>query len=143
MKGISLKAIVVAVVAALSLDVIFGIALIVILGGPSFGPEWSDEQFNAALDVLTASQAFLVWSALLGTLSTLVGGYIAARFSESLPYMNAFVFGMLGLILGMLTADGLPLWFNVVGFVSVVPAALLGGHLAKRGNTYMAGGPRG
>jgi len=38
-----------------------------------------------------------------------------------------------GLVVGALwiLVDGLPFWFNLPAFIFVLPAALLGGHLAR------------
>ena len=70
---------------------------------------------------------------MLGSLSTVAGGYVSARIAKRLPYMNSAAVGVVGLVLGAFLADGtLPLWFNLLGFASVLPMALVGGHLAKR-----------
>ena len=69
---------------------------------------------------------------MLGTLTTIVGGYVCAKVANRLPYMNAAALGVVGLVVGVLLADGdSPLWFNVLGLLVVLPSALLGGHFAK------------
>lgn len=86
---------------------------------------------------MTLSTNFLLGSIILGTLSTMVGGYLAARIAKKEPYWNAGAIGVLGIVLGLLLAKDYPLWFNVVGFLLALPAALLGGHLARsRINKY-------
>jgi hypothetical protein len=60
-----------------------------------------------------------------------LGGFVAAKIGKLAPYKNAVVIGILGIIIGILVRDaGPPDWFDMVGFVSVVPAALLGGYFA-------------
>lgn len=132
MRGISLKAIAIALIATFALDIVSGIALTAILGGESLAPEMTEQQTADAIVALTTTRAFLTWSFVLGTLSTVVGGYIAVRIAKTVPYLNALAFGVLGIVFGALMAEGLPLWFNVLGFALVLPAALLGGHIAKR-----------
>jgi hypothetical protein len=60
-----------------------------------------------------------------------VGGYIAARVARKEIYLNSGIIGILGIVLGVMLAARYPIWFNVSGFLTVVPAALAGGHLAK------------
>ena len=119
MQGLSIKGIAVATIIVLLADVIAAIALTVALG---------NGQPTAAL---AASTSFLLGSAVFGTLSTVLGGYVAARIAKTRYYANAGVIAGLGILIGVLTAKEYPFWFNVVGFILVLPAALLGGHLAK------------
>lgn len=132
MSAISFKAVALAVVAMMGLDILSGIALSTILAGPEFDREMTDEQARAAFAALVLTRPFLIGSAVLGTLTTVIGGYLAARLAGTLPYMNAFAFGVVGIVLGAVMSKGLPLWYNVLGFTIVLPAALLGGHIAKR-----------
>jgi len=120
MRGISIKGIVIAIAAVLVVDIVAGIALTIAL---------SKGQPEAALVVSTP---FLLGSLIFGTLSTVLGGYIAARVAKAHHYINSAILGGLGLLVGLLAAGEYPLWFNAAGFFSVLPAALLGGQLAKR-----------
>lgn len=132
MHGISIKAVVIAVLVMVILDTATGMALVAILGGDSFASGMSEQQMTDAMLEVTGSSAYLGWGLVLGTLTTVIGGFIAASVAKSVPYLNAFVFGLIGILIGALTAGGLPLWLNVVAFASTLPAALLGGHIAKR-----------
>jgi hypothetical protein len=82
---------------------------------------------------LTTTGGFQAWGLILGTLTTAVGGYVAARLAKSVPYWNALVFGIVGIIVGILMAGDLPLWYTVLGFGLTLPAALLGAYICKRG----------
>ena len=132
MRGISFKAVAVAFLATLGLDICSGIVLTLLLGAESFAPELTEQQMNDAVVALSTTRGFLIASLVFGTLTTVVGGYIAARMAQFVPYLNAFVFGLVGIIFGALMAKGSPLWFNLLGFAFILPAALLGGHIAKR-----------
>ena len=68
---------------------------------------------------------------IFSTASTVLGGYLAARLARAVPYFNALAFGVLGLVLSVLTVPDVPTWFKVLGFGLTLPAALLGGHIAK------------
>jgi hypothetical protein len=131
MNGISPKAVLIATVATLGLDIIGGIMLTAVLGGEFFRPDMSQQQIEAAARALAASKPFLLSSFVLGTLTTVLGGYLAARMAEVVPYWNALAFGVVGLVVSAFTARGLPLWFIVPAFLISLPAAVLGGHIAK------------
>lgn len=115
--GLSIKAIFVAMVLGFLLDIFSGLTLGVLLGGAS--------------REITSSTEFLIGSLILGTLSTSVSGYVAARMAKIVPYLNSAAIGVIGIVLGIFFAGNNPLWFDILGFASAIPAALLGGHLAK------------
>lgn len=100
-------------------------------GGPGFDSGLSDEQIRAAYQVLLQDVRYLTLGLILGTASTVLGGYLAARLARTMPYWNALAFGVLGLLISSIGAGDLPTWFKVIGLLMTLPAAVLGGHLAK------------
>jgi hypothetical protein len=128
MKSIGLKAIAIAVLATLTLDILLSVSMVSLVLGPdvAFDADASD------IDALMSNRTFLLWSLVLGTFSTVVGGFIAARFAAGLPYYHALVFGIVGLVFNLLTSDGLPVWYKMTGYLVLIPAALTGAYLAKR-----------
>lgn len=131
MPNISIKAVILASLAVFGVDIVSQMTLINMFGGPVFGSGLSDEQLRAAMLVLFQDTRYLTLVLVFGTASTVLGGYLAARLAPSVPYYNALAFGVLGLVVSMLTSGDLPLWFKIVGFAVTLPAALLGGHIAK------------
>ena len=131
MKRISFKGIILALLLTLALDTIAGVTMFVSMGGSFLRRGMNQQQMSDAIATVTLSTDFLLGSILFGTLATIVGGYVAARIAKKEPYLNAGMIGALGFVLGVLTANYNPLWFNVVGLGLVLPAALLGGHLAR------------
>ena len=131
MSRVSFKGIILAALLVLVLDTIAGIVMFVSMGGSFLRRGMTEQQMSDAIAALTLSTNFLLGSVILGTLATIVGGYIAARIAKKEAYLNAGIIGVLGIVLGILLANNYPLWFNVLGFVLVFPAALLGGHLAR------------
>lgn len=125
MNNLSIKGILLGLLVTIVIDIIGGIAAI-----PLFASSMSEE----ALKALNEDTGALIWSLLIGTVSTIIGGFIAARFGKLAPYKNSAVVGVIGLIAGVLLEGGAPLWFNIIGFASVIPAALLGGYLVARKN---------
>lgn len=132
MNRISLKALVLGFLLVLVLDAAVGIGLLALHSGDIFVEGQSDEQVADALDALTKSASFLLFSFFLGTLTTVLGGYVAARIAKRYPYFNGLALGVLGAVCGLAFWPEYPLWFNLAALASVVPASLLGAHLAVR-----------
>ncbi len=77
---------------------------------------------------------FLILRTLVGIIALIAGGYITAKIAKASYYLNAGVVGLLSVLITMLAYNGgYPLWFNIIGFLFLIPAALLGGHLVKKG----------
>jgi hypothetical protein len=118
MNKLSIRGIILGVVLVLFLDFIFGVLLF--------------DLFRPNIETLNQDTYFLVGSLIAGTISTILGGYVAARIARTEPYWNAGAIGVFGIISGVFLAKGFPLWFNVPGFLTALPAALLGGYIATK-----------
>jgi hypothetical protein len=129
MRTISIKGLVIAVLVTVLLDLV--IVLGTILAARPSGN--TPEELEAAILPIGNSTIFLVVNLVLGTLTTVVGGYIAARYGKESPIRNALAFGVIGVLVGwLLTDEGAPAWFNIPAFASILPASLLGGLIADR-----------
>lgn len=73
-------------------------------------------------------------SLIIGLLCTTVGGYVAGKIAKRYEVLNSLAVGVLGLVIGVLFAFSLPLWYNLLGFILVIPSAYLGGVIAKHQN---------
>jgi hypothetical protein len=127
------KAISIAMLLSLALDVVGGMLLLALLG-EGLDPNLPPEQLNAAIQLVLQDTRFLLASLAYGTATTVFGGYVAARLARAYPYFNALAVGVLGIVLGLLLTSGAPWWFDALGYLITLPAALLGGHLAPRRN---------
>ena len=121
MNKLSIKGIILGALAVFVIDVISGIAMI-----PIFAESMSEE----SLMLLQTETGPLLYSLFLGTISTIIGGYIAARYAKEALYLNAGIIGLFGIVIGLLINSEFPLWFNIIGYTTVVPAALIGGYFA-------------
>lgn len=130
MKGIDIRAILLATLAVFGIDFVSGTVLFAVFGGEA--ASGSEEQVRSVAAALTTNPGYLRTALVLGTASTIVGGYLVARIARQIPYFNALAYGALGSLLSTLTTSELPLWFRVVGIGLTIPAALLGAYFAKR-----------
>ncbi|HEY0681307.1 MAG TPA: hypothetical protein VGD45_03155 [Steroidobacter sp.] len=131
MPGISIRAVILASLAVLGVDIVSSLLLTQMFGGPGFGSGLSEDEIRRAYQVLLQDVRYLSFGLILGTASTVLGGYLAARLARSVPYYNALAFGVLGLLISAIGAGDVPTWFKLVGLVLTLPAALIGGHIAK------------
>lgn len=131
MHNISIRAVILATLAVFGVDFVTSSVLIGLFGGPGLGSGMSDDQLRRALQVLFQDARYMTLALIFGTASTVLGGYLAARLARAVPYFNALAFGVVGLVLSLFTAGDLPTWSKIVGFGLTLPAALLGGHIAK------------
>jgi hypothetical protein len=131
MQGISIKAVILGTVAMFALDILVGSVLLRVFG-EGLTPEMTEQEMDAVFAGLIENGAYLFWGVVLGTLTTVVGGYIAARTARSLPYKNAFAFGVVGIVICSFMMGDLPFWYNALAIVTALPAALLGAYIAKR-----------
>lgn len=131
MHNINIRAVIMASLAVFGVDIVSSFILIYLFGGPTFGSGMSEEEIRSALQVLFQDVRYLALALISGTASTVLGGYLAARLARAVPYFNALAFGVLGLTVSMLLGGDFPTWFKVMAFGITLPAALLGGHIAK------------
>lgn len=131
MHAISIKAVLLATLAVIGVNLLSGMVLIGVYA-PDLSSNMTDEQLRRTLEALMRNREYILLSLVFGTASTVLGGYLAARLARTVPYFNALAFGMLSVALGLLTADHLPTWYRIVAIVITIPAALVGGQIAKR-----------
>lgn len=129
-SSLDIRAILLATLAVFGIDFVSGIALFAVFGDSV--ASGSDEQVRRAAAALARDPGYLRAALILGTASTVVGGFLVARIARRIPYFNALAYGLLGMALSMLTTGELPAWFRVVGIGVTVPAALLGAYLGRR-----------
>jgi hypothetical protein len=125
------KAIVIAMLLSLALDVVASIVLVAGFGA-KLDAGMTQEQVQAAVLAVTQTTGFLMASLVVGTATTVFGGYVAARVAHGYPYFNALAVGVVGIVLGLLLADDAPLWFSAAAYLLSLPSALWGGHLARQ-----------
>jgi len=131
MGALSVRAVLVSILVVLALDVVAALAMLPLFGRYVFDKGMTLQQLSEATTAATKSFGYLSANVVVGTIITVLGGFLAARLAQKGPYINAGLVGLFGFLLGMAVAKSYPFWFNLAGFVTVIPAALLGGHLGR------------
>jgi hypothetical protein len=129
---INAKAVALGFLLTIGLDTLLGIALLLMHSDEVTVTGRSAEQVSQDLAAVTNSPSFLLFNIVFGSLTTMAGGFVAARLAKRYPYFNGFAVGVLGLAFGLLFWGSNPLWFNLFALATVIPTAVLGAHIAVR-----------
>ena len=101
-----------------------------------YGIRPGDELPEELLRALQSDPSLLAGSLVIGTLATGLGGYTAARLADCHRMRHGAFVGLVGVVLGLLayapaaSAERPPLWYDLLGFLLLIPAGALGGALA-------------
>lgn len=140
MKNIRLWAICVAFIAELVADLIISSVTVAVFADGSLSSDLDRDTLSRATEAILDSNEFLMSRVILGTATTIGGGYLAARLAKTFPYYNGLGIGLIGLIFGILQW-GDPLWLSVFAIVMTIPASIYGAHLAKKHMDSVTGPP--
>jgi hypothetical protein len=128
---IRIGAVVIAFVAELGLDQIISTILLIAFGHTDFSPDMSDAEKQAFVKAVWSDGAFVLLAFILGTATTVLGGYLCARIAKVFPYYNGLAIGIVGLLFTLLVMGEAPVWYTVLGLLMALPASIYGAHLAK------------
>lgn len=131
-KGlISIKAIIVGFLSDFVASTVFSILLsflaAIIIAGKGYG----GEELEKMLFTVMKDTPYRLFSLVAGLGFTMLGGYIAARLAKNGEIFHAGAVGVLNIIFGLYF---LPLhftWYNLLAFTLILPAAVIGGKIAK------------
>ena len=117
LKGIKLKAVLFGALTdvggSLALGSIFGVVFGIALAAQGVPP--------SEIELRQQSLAFLIPSLVIGFGATVVGGYVAGHVARKSEILHGGIVGAVGIPFGILFATSLPLWYNVISIVGVVP----------------------
>ncbi|MBC8027396.1 MAG: hypothetical protein H7Y89_15505, partial [Steroidobacteraceae bacterium] len=112
MRKIRITAVVIAFVAELGLDQIFATILLVAFGHSGFSPDLSDAEKVAFVQAVWSDGAFVLCAFVLGTATTILGGYVCARIAKVFPYYNGLAIGVVGFVFTLLVMGEAPWWYT-------------------------------
>jgi len=92
---------------------------------------------------LTLDLPELVVTSLVGLLFTATGGFVAAQMAKARYVQYGIAVGAGSICVALLGelavgSDDTPAWFNVLSYLTVIPAGALGGYLASRATSSPA-----
>ncbi len=134
MKRFSVKAIALGALVMIALDLLTGVVSYMVFGGDALKPGATPEEIQTMAELLQQNEGYLLTALVFGIATTVLGGYVTARLARQLPLLNACALGIVGVGLGLLLsgpADSPP-WFDAIGYIAIVPAAIFGGYLGRR-----------
>ncbi|NRA07256.1 MAG: TIGR04086 family membrane protein [Myxococcales bacterium] len=102
-----------------------------------YGIRPGDELPEEVLRELHSDPTLLAASLVIGILATSLGGYAAGRMAHGHRRQHGAFVGLVGVLLGLLAygsavaGERPPLWYDLLGFLLMIPAGALGGALAE------------
>jgi hypothetical protein len=133
-RGIDVKAVVLGIAADLAATFVATMAVMTFLGIGAGVKDLPEEEARQLIESTFQEPKYLLLGGLLGLLGTVVGGYVAAKFADAAPLLNAACVGLFGVVLGIFIIGESPLWFAVIGILLTLPAAIAGGILWRNRN---------
>lgn len=132
MYRISFFALVVAFLAEIGVDILSHSLLFYAFASGSIQADMGDAEFRQLYDTVSASSAFTLASLLLGSATTIGGGYFAARLARRYPYYHGLAMGLIGIAFTLYLWREQPLWLGLLSVVTNIPLCIYGAHLARR-----------
>jgi hypothetical protein len=132
MYRISFFALVVAFLAELGVDILLQGILFHVFAGDAMQPDMADAALKELYEKVRATSSYTLVSLVLGTGTTVGGGYLAARLARQYPYYHGLGMGLLGMAFTLYLWRTSPLWLSLFALLSNVPLCIWGAHLAKR-----------
>ena len=129
-RGIDAKAVILGIAADLAATFVAMMAVMTFFGMGA----GSEDEARQLIESTFQEPRYLLLGGLLGLLGTMIGGYVAAKFADAAPLLNAACVGLFGVVLGIFVIGESPLWFVVIGILLTLPAAVAGGVLWRSRN---------
>ena len=124
MKNISIKAILLGIVALFILDGIGGTLLAMALSG-----EFSTDNIRE----IQSDTTFLILRMFVGAAALVGAGYIVEKIAKKSNLINSGILGVISVVLTILVlGDSYPLWYLILSYMYQWPSALAGGYIVRR-----------
>ncbi len=133
-RGIDVKAVILGIAADLGVTFVAMMVVMTVLGVGTGIEDLPEDEARELIESTFQEPKYLLLGGLLGLFGTVAGGYVAAKFADAAPLLNAACVGLFGVALGFLFIGGTPLWFGVIGMLLTLPAAIAGGVLWRNRN---------
>jgi hypothetical protein len=105
-------------------DIAYGVVL---------GSVFLVKHINFNFQQLNSNPAFNFATALIATVTGILGGYVTGRIAKQYPIYNSLALGVLGVLLNCIFwSRNNTFWFNVGGIIIALAGPYIGGVLASR-----------
>ena len=132
MPPIRLAAIAIAFASEWLADFVIARALFVMFAQGLLTDGMTEADFVRIYKEVVETTAFIPWAMVLGSATTVGGGYLAARIARRVPYYHGLAMGVVGVvyILALWEAGGGAIQY--FGLLSTIPLSILGAHFALK-----------
>jgi len=121
MKNISIKGIIIGLVALILIDTLGGVALTKVFIG---------ELTSEAVSEIQSDSLFLSLRILVGALALVGAGFIVEIFAKKNNLINSAILGVISTVLTFAVLDdSYPFWYLILSYLYQFPSALLGGNI--------------
>jgi hypothetical protein len=132
MYRIKLSALALAFLAELGVDILWRAIVINLLAGDQITADMGEDAARQVLEAVSQTPTYLMIGFVLGNVTTVGGGYLAARLSRQYPYYHGLGMGLLGIAFTLYLWREQTLWLGLFSILANIPLCIWGAHLAKR-----------
>ena len=132
MPPISIKAVLLAFGAEFIADQVIRSVAFAICAQGMYTAGMSDAELEKIRQAVLETTSYIPWMYALGALTTVGGGYLAARVAKRIPYYHGLAIGVVGVLFILTFWPDDAGWLDWSGVLITVPLSLYRAHLAKR-----------
>jgi hypothetical protein len=132
MPRISLHALIIAFLAEILVDLLFGQLIFAMFAGERLVADMGQDELLALAKTVFDTTVYLPVMFVFGSLTTVAGAYLAARIAKRIPYYHGLGMGIIGLLYGLVFWSRQAVWLDYLGMVLTIPLSLFGAHLARK-----------
>jgi hypothetical protein len=132
MYRIKLSALARAFLAEFGVDILWQAILVNLLAGDLVTADMGDDAARQVLQTVSDMPTYKVLGFILGSATTVGGGYLAARLARQFPYYHGLGMGLLGIAFTLYLWQEQTFWLGLFSVLANIPLCIWGAHLAKR-----------
>jgi len=128
---IDFKAVAIAFVAELGADAIIQNIVFFVFAQDYLADGISQQRLDQVQDTILKTTSFRPCIFVLGMITTVLGGYLAARLARRIPYYHGLAMGTVGIVFSLALWNKDAVWYDYVGLLLTIPASIFGAHFAR------------
>ncbi len=130
--SVNIKAILIGFMFDFVASTIFGVVLSFFMALVLAIKGYKDAELEKSLISLLDGTTYRILSLIVGLGFTMMGGYVAGRIARSGEYFHSGAVGLLNVLFGLFFIGMYFTWYSVIAFLLVLPAAIIGGDMARK-----------